>query len=283
MISHIVEGLPETMEIIISTNAAFEGDFKEWMKHFPDRKITVFVEDAKNDEGKKGALAATAMVIEEKEIEEDLLLIAGDNYFGFRMDDFINAFQSRPMLAAYDIGGLEEAKKFGVVIAKEGKVSGFQEKPEHPKSTLVSTGCYLFPQKNLKDIIEYSKEHNDNLGGVFEHLLQKGEEIDVFSFDEKWFDIGSFDAYLRANQELIGNDVIREDGVNITIDNKLSGSIFIGKNSTITNSTLENVIMMPHCHIENCVIRNCVIDENCNLKGIDLTHQMLRQGSRIER
>jgi len=47
------------------------------------------VEDSDSDEGKRGALGATALVIEKLKIQEDLMLIAGDNYFGFQMEDFM--------------------------------------------------------------------------------------------------------------------------------------------------------------------------------------------------
>ena len=174
ILSHIVDGLPQGLEIIISTNVAFEQDFLAWAKHRPDRKIRVFVEDSMENESKKGALGAVALAIRKEKIDEDLLLIAGDNYFGFRISDFVNSFKGNPILAAYDIGSLEAAKKFGVVVTNDGRVVGFQEKPREPKSTLVSTGCYVFPKRNLADIAEYAQTHKDNLGGIFEHLLNKG-------------------------------------------------------------------------------------------------------------
>ena len=230
LISHIVEALPREMEVIVSTNAVFAEEFEKWKQNYSDRPIKIFVEDSGSDEFKKGALGATAFVIQEEKIEEDLMLIAGDNYFGFKMNEFIGKFEGNPMLAAFDIEDFEKAKKFGVVVKQDGKVIGFQEKPENPASTLVSTGCYIFPQKNLPDIVHYAKEHNDDLGGVFEYLLQKGEPIDVFGFKENWVDIGSFEAYLKANRDLIGDQVIKQEGV-IDENNEFLGSIFIGKNS----------------------------------------------------
>ena len=83
IISHIVDGLPKELPIIISTNAVFENEFKKWAKDYADRDVKIFVEDSVDDEFKKGALGATAMVIGHEKIEEDLLLIARDNYFGF--------------------------------------------------------------------------------------------------------------------------------------------------------------------------------------------------------
>ena len=287
LISHTVEGLPKDMEIIISTNAVFEDEFKKWAKQYSDRPIKIFVEDSVEDEFKKGALGATALVIENNpelgSENEDLLLIAGDNYFGFKMTDFLEAYQGNPLLAAYDIGNLDSAKKFGVVVARDGQVVEFQEKPQNPRSTLVSTGCYLIPQKNLIDIIEFAKQKKDNLGGIFEYLLQKGEVINVFTFRGKWFDIGSFEGCIKANQELLDNKTI-ENGQVVKIGaNQFKGGVYLADNTYIQNSTIENSVVLKGSKIINCVIRNCIVDEKSKLRNIDLSHKMIRQGSRIEK
>lgn len=283
LISHIVEALPKDLEIIISTNAVFETDFKTWVQSFPDRKIHIFVEDSGGEEFKKGALGATALCIQELGIEEDLLLLAGDNYFGFKIENLLAQFKQNPLLAAYDIGDLNHARKFGVVVEKDGKAVEFQEKPDHPKSTLVSTGCFVFPQKNLKDIIHYAQEKNDDLGGVFEYLTQKGEEIDVFKFREAWVDIGSYEAYLQANIDLLENQCIEKENVQKEGNNEFEGSVYLGKNVQIKDSIIENSVILDNCIIDNCVIRYCVIDENCELRNLDLSQKMIRAASKIEK
>ncbi len=283
LISHIVDGLPEDMEVIVSTNAVFADEFNKWAKNFPDRKIKIFIEDSTGEKTKKGALGATSLVIQREKIEEDLMLIAGDNYFGFQMNDFIDFYKNNPILAAYDIQNLDEARKFGVVVEKDGQVVEFQEKPQEPKSTLVSTGCYIFPQKNLNDIIEYAKHKNDDLGGIFEYLKQKDQTIDVFSFKEKWFDVGSFDGYLKANHDLLNDQIIENGHVEKNDNNKLIGGVYLGDEVIIDDSTIENSVILNDCKIKNCVIRNCIIDEKCDLKNIDLSHKMIRQGSVIEK
>ncbi len=283
LISHIVEKLPKDTEIIISTNAVFEDEFKKWSENFKDKNIKIFVEDSAGDDMKKGALGATALVIETEGIDEDLMLLAGDNYFGFEMEKMLERFSDNPLLAAYDIKDLEKAKKFGVVVQQDGKAVEFQEKPEEPKSTLVSTGCFLFPAKNLKDIVHYAKENSDNLGGVFEYLIQKGETIDVFRFDEPWVDIGSYEAYLQANKDLMDGQVIEQEGVKKEGNNEFIGGVYLGKNVTVRNSVIDHSVILGNCEIDNCVIRSCVIDENCTLKNLDLSHKMIRQGSEIEK
>lgn len=283
LISHIVETLPSDIEVIISTNAVFEDDFKKWIKEHPGRNIRIFVEDSGSDEMKKGALGATALAIETLGIQDDLMLLAGDNYFGFKMEAFLGHFQNRSLLAAYDIGNLHEAKKFGVVIERNGKAVEFQEKPEHPKSTLVSTGCFVFPQKNLADILHYAQLKNDDLGGIFEYLTQKCEEIDVFKFNDPWVDIGSYEAYLKANIDLLEGKIIEKEGVQKKGENQLIGSVYLGENVTIIDSIIEDSVILDNSTINNCVIRQCVIDENSDLKNLDLSHKMIRMGSRIEK
>jgi len=283
LISHIMEKLPKDTEIIISTNAVFEEEFKNWAKDFQNHKLKIFVEDSAGDEFKKGALGATAYVIEQENINEDLLLLAGDNYFGFEVEALLNHFEGNPLLAAYDIKDLEKAKKFGVVVAKDGKAIEFQEKPDQPKSTLVSTGCFVFPAKNLKDIVHYAKDNNDNLGGIFEYLTGKGETVDVFHFDEAWVDIGSYEAYLQANKDLLEGQVIEQEGALKEGNNEFIGGVYLGKYVIIKDSIIENSVILDKCIIENCVIRNCVVDENSVLTNVDLSHKMIRQGSVIKK
>jgi len=119
------------------------------------------------------------------------------------------------------------------------------------------------------------------LGGIFEYLLQKGETIDVFSFREKWFDVGSFEGYLNANKVLLDNQIIENGHVTKEGNNKFKNGVFLGDNVTVTNSTIEGSVILNGCKILNCVIRNCIIDENCKLTNIDLSHKMIRSGSVI--
>lgn len=282
IISHLVESLPNDMDIIVSTNKVFEKDFLEWQRGFPDRNVEIFIEDSGSDDFKKGALGATALVIKEKNLDEDLMLLAGDNLFGFDMKDFIDSYKENPIIAVYDVKDLNEAKKFGIVITDEEKVIDFQEKPVEPKSTLASTGCYIFPKKNLEDVICYAKKNNDDLGGVFEYLLSQGETIHYFSFSNEWYDIGSFSAYISAHKSLQGENHIIHDSVDYDDDSNFFGAVFIAKETKIQNSVIENSIIMDGCYIENCVIRDSVIDKNCILSGIDLHSKIIRETTEIK-
>lgn len=168
------------------------------------------------------------------------------------------------------------------MLAEGSHVVGFEEKPKEPKTTLVNTGCSLLPASVLPIVVEHAKTHPDNVGGVFEELLRQQKPIKCFTFQEPWFDIGSFDAYLEATKELIGQRTVVEDGA-IEEGSETHGSVVIGKHSTVTNCTLTNVVIFEDCVIDDCILENCIIDKSCHLNGVDLTGKMLREGTSLKR
>lgn len=280
LISHIIENLPADIRLIISTNRAFEQDFNIVRAHYPDRNIEIFIEDSADEKEKKGALTATALAIEHFHISTPLLLIAADNYFGFPMQRFLDAYAGNTLLAAYDIKSLQNARQFGVLTVDGKTLKSFAEKPENPASTLISTGCYLFSQKHLSEIKAYAEHYPDHLGGIFEYLLKRDQKIDAFTFAEPWFDIGSFESYLQAEEALLPGTLIAASAT--VSSSHLAATVEIGERSRVTSSTLERCIIFEDCVIRDCNLRGCVIDKGCRIEGVDLTQKMIRAGTVIK-
>ncbi len=276
LLSHIAEKIPAEVEIFVSVNSRFADDFENWKKDFKGKnKVNVFIEDANNEDEKLGALFSVATCIKENKINDDLLLVAGDNYFDFSVEQFIATFDKSPLVAVFDIQNKEEAKKFGVVVGQNGVVNKFMEKPDNPPSTLVSTGCSIIPQELLKNLCDYAEVHRDNLGGVFEHFLQKKISVEYFAFSEKWFDIGSFNDFLRAHQHLVTETVL--EGDNVKKNNcEFLGAVFLGKNTELDNVLIENSIILDGARVKNSEIRNSVVGQNAVIFGVDLNKKIIR-------
>ena len=132
------------------------------------------------------------------------MVIGGDNLFEFEMPEFVSEFrnQGANLVALYDVGSLENAKLYGVVEINENKkIIGFFEKPDEPKSTLISTACYMFTRLGVKNILRYLDEGNDpDKMGHFIEWLYKNDEVFGYIFKGQWFDIGSFESYDEANE-----------------------------------------------------------------------------------
>lgn len=278
LISHLVDRIPVDLDIIVSTNALFADDFRVWARGFSGRNISIFVEDSAGDVSKPGALAATSLVISSFSLQEPLLLLAGDNYVGFDIGLFIKAYRDSPLVAVYDTGSKEVAKQFGVVMVDHGHIVAFHEKPLEADSTLVSTGCYLFPARYLGDIQEYARRKADNLGGIFEDFLERGIHVDAFPFDEDWIDIGSFDSYMRAHRALQRRSSVSP--LAVIRDCEIGEGVSIGDHCVVTNSILHNAIVLPGCTLADVRLRNSIVDEGCTITGLDLDHKMIRGGFR---
>lgn len=285
LLSHIVEKIPADIAVTVSTNAAFGEHFHEWQKTINRPNLQIRIEETKSDDEKLGTLGATAQWITAENISDDILLLTGDNYFGFDMQAFMHAFPGdAALVAAYDIGDISKASAFGTILVDaDGKtVTGFEEKPAEPKTSLVSTGCSILPKSVLPDLLAFAQVKPDNVGGIFEELLRLQKRVDCFRFEELWFDIGSFDTYLEATEMLVGENVLLGTD-SVMTDSTTEGSVVVGVKNSITKSKLQNTVVFDNCIIEDCVLERCVIDDGCELRGVDLTGKMIRSHTRLIR
>ncbi|MFQ5648123.1 MAG: nucleotidyltransferase family protein [Candidatus Aenigmatarchaeota archaeon] len=199
--------LEEVGRVRISINKKFEPKFQEWLSAFPERaRIELLVEPSLSEEEKFGSIAAWQYLIEQKGIKDDLMSVSGDNIFGFDLGRLLEFYREKRAVtfALSDVGDLELAKKYGIVQLDEtGKVVGFEEKPEQPKSTLASTGVYIFPKEALGLIKEYLDQGGrPDQPGRFLAWLHKRQPVYGMVFREKWFDIGSLEELERARREI---------------------------------------------------------------------------------
>lgn len=207
VVEYIVSNLERTSvdEIIISTNAHFDSQFEGWIKARHNKKrLRVVVEPANSEEEKLGAIGAIDFVINSLNIEGDLLVINGDNLFDYEVADVLD-FYSRvrsPIIVAYDVKSKDLAKLLGVITISGTQVVNFVEKPENPASTLVGTGCYIFPKGVLHRFAEYlSAGNNPDATGFFIQWLYRREKVHAFVHNGLWFDIGSVESLEEARKQ----------------------------------------------------------------------------------
>ncbi|MAG08132.1 hypothetical protein CMO89_01560 [Candidatus Woesearchaeota archaeon] len=212
IIEHIIEKVDEIKEIdeiFIVTNNKFFEHFNEWNKGFSSRfKIKILNDGTLSNDDRLGAIGDLNFVIKTENINEDFLQISGDNLFQFGLKDMHKGFDEKKniSIALYDVRNIEEAKKLGICAVDENsKVIDFEEKPAEPKSTLCSIGVYFYPKATVELLNQYLTEGNSSdMPGKFMEWLHKRSHVHGFVFDkaeEKWFDIGSFEALEEAKRE----------------------------------------------------------------------------------
>lgn len=211
MIEHLLattESVTGIDEILVVTNARFAADFEAWAKQYRHKrpsspKITVVNDHSTDDSNRLGAIGDIRLAIHKRNIDDDLLIIGGDNLFQQPLDELVRYAQKHgPTLGVYDIGDLSQMSKYGNVIADaDGKITGFEEKPARPHSTLAAMCLYFYPRAVLPEIEVYMRDGNnpDQPGHLVAWLHQR-HPVYAFQIHGKWLDIGSFESLEQANR-----------------------------------------------------------------------------------
>ena len=207
IIEHIMEKLGQIGDldkIFIVTNDRFEKHFSEWLKDFDAKKPVEIINDrTSSNDDRLGALGDIHFAVTNKEIDDDIIAIAGDNLFELSLTDVYNFFKKRKsnVIVLHDVKDLELAKHYGIVEVSDELVVNFEEKPISPKSTLASTGIYMFPKKTIELIKKYiAQGNNPDKTGNFIEWLHKREKVYSYITDKKWYDIGNLEQLEKANK-----------------------------------------------------------------------------------
>ena len=195
-------------DIIVVTNGRYFENFSDWKdKAEKNRHINIEIisDGTMTEETQLGAVAEIAFLLEHKNINDDVLIIAGDNYFEFNLYLMYNLFITKNSIVIAvcnlrDNGLL--SRKYGVVeIDQNNKINYFDEKPKNPKTSLASTACYMIKQNDLIELQRYLRNASDKdtLGEYIKWLVRSGNVVHGFVFNEAWYDIGTIDMYIEFN------------------------------------------------------------------------------------
>jgi len=264
-------------EVFVSTNERFADDFRSYLADSEFEKPTLTVEDTTEEDEKFGVVGALAQLVDRENVDDDLVVIAGDNLISFDISAFVDFFEEKgtPTLAAYDVGSLDRAKSYGVVDLDGDEVVDLQEKPEDPKSTLVSIACYAFTRDTVPMLQTYlDAGENPDEPGWFVQWLQHREPVHAFTFEDAWFDIGTPESYLDAVAwTLDGDNVVSDEA---TVENTTLGeNVHVMAGAEVINSSLDNSIVFPNTSVYDCDVRHSIIDEQTRLEQIDFSGALI--------
>jgi len=284
-------------EIIISTNMRFKNDFERWSEN---KEVELLVENTTNEEEKLGAVRALYEV--SKVIDDDMLVIAGDNIFSFSLDEFVERYKQikKPLVAFYDVGDEDLARRYGVAILEKDRVVSFEEKPEKPKSTLAGIGIYAFDRESKEMLGDYVKgEKRDNLGDFISWLVRESEVYGFVFSNGDWYDVGNPDSYLEAFKMYLRHDVssdvaidktskilepvVIEEGVRIKKRSIIGPYAYLGKNCEIESSDVSDSVIFDDVVLKKVKVWRSIIDEKCEIRNLELSSSIIGGHAKIQR
>lgn len=269
--------------VYIATNETFADEFAAHLESQSYEKATLAIEDTQTEAEKLGVIGALDQLVERESITDDTIVIAGDNYLDFDIADFLDHFTDydQPTIAVYDLGDPARADKYGVVELSNGLITDFQEQPNHPSRSMISTGCYAYPGEFLDLISTYlDAGNNPDKPGRFVEWLHSRERIYGFTFEGAWFDIDTPESYLYAlAHELDGGTSI--DG-SATIENcDIGENVHVMRNAELENARIEQAVVFPNVTIRDSTVTNTVLDESSLVAGVDIRNGVVAPHSRL--
>lgn len=201
---------------------------------------------------------------------EYVLILSGDHIYKMDYSEMINAHTESGAdctIAVLEVT-FEEATRFGIMNADEnGTIYEFEEKPPKPKSNLASMGIYVFNWDKLKKyLIEDEADptsSNDFGKNIIPSMLNAGETLKVYRFNDYWKDVGTVDSLWDANLDLL----------NPKINLNLSDSNW--RIYSRTNS------MPPQYISAEANVENSLITDGCEIYG-SLDYSILFENVTVE-
>ncbi|MBR4206809.1 MAG: glucose-1-phosphate adenylyltransferase [Clostridia bacterium] len=192
-----------------------------------------------------------------------VLILSGDHIYKMDYAKMLKAHKDKGAdctIAVLEVP-LEEASRFGIMNTDdELRITEFEEKPKHPKSTKASMGIYIFNTSVLRDYLEAdeadpnsSKDFGKN---VIPKMLADGLKMYAYPFRGYWKDVGTIDSLWEANMDLVGEQPIfdlRDRDWRIYSRNTSEAPHFVGEYAKVSNS-----LITEGCTIEG-IVENSVL------------------------
>lgn len=201
-----IDPLTEVDEHVIVTNHKFAHIFEEWLKTTNYTKpITIIDDGTSTNEARLGAVRDLLLAIDQRNIDDDIMVIAADNILEFSLKGFVDFFREKgtSVIMCHNEPELKKLQRTGVIAVDDDmKVLEMQEKPEVPVSNWAVPPFYIYSRRDLP-LIKNCLENGCGFDapGNLAHYLADASTLHAWQMPAPRFDIGSMDSYKEAQQK----------------------------------------------------------------------------------
>lgn len=198
-----IDSLEEIDEHIIISNHRYVEHFENWKKNCNIKKpITILDDGSVSNDTRLGAVKDIQFAIDECNIDDDIMVVAGDNIMDFSFSPFVDLFKEKN--AAVVICNYEEnpdnLRRSGVMIPDEDfRVVSMEEKPAEPKSNWCVGPFYIYKRDELHWIKQGIEDGcgTDAPGSMISYLCEK---VPVYALKAPGFryDIGTHESLAKV-------------------------------------------------------------------------------------
>ena len=195
-------------EFIVISNHRFAGHFRDWAgdreKAGHKERITVLDDGTENNETRLGAVRDIRFAIEKLGLDDDLLVIAGDNLLDFSLREFIAYAREKQTtcIMRYWEESEEKLHKTGVaVVDEDDRILDMEEKPLEPKSHWCTPPFYFYPACDAKLVkTGIAAGCGTDAPGSFIAWLSRQVPVHAWEMPGQRYDIGNLESYTQVRE-----------------------------------------------------------------------------------
>ena len=208
----IIDWLIEDLEksgverTVVVSNHKFISQFQAWAE---GRENTIVLDDGSEDNDHRlGAVKDIEFAIEKANIDDDIVVLAGDNVLNFSLSSFIEYGRKRKTscIMRHEEKDENKLRKTGVIEINEDElVLNMEEKPKEPKSNWAVPPFYYYTKED-KDLIKegIASGCGTDAPGSFVSWLVKTRPVHAYRMIGERFDVGSIEGYEKIKKEYKG-------------------------------------------------------------------------------
>ena len=202
-----IDTLNEVDEYIVISNHKFALHFENWAKT-KSQKITVVDDGTSTNETRLGAVKDIQFAIEKLSVDDDMLVIAGDNLLDFSLTKFILYAKGKgsSCIMRYYEPLTQKLQKSGVAeIDSNDKILRLTEKPSEPKSNWACPPFYYYTKQDAR-LVKNGIESGCGVDAPGSYIAWLCTQTTVYAMEMpgKRYDIGNLESYEKVQKEYKG-------------------------------------------------------------------------------
>lgn len=197
-------------EYVVISNHKYACHFESWAKE-KSCKITVVDDGTETNETRLGAVRDIQYAIDKLQLDDDMLVIAGDNVLDFSLKRFLDFIREKasPCIMRYYEADEARLHKCGVVeIDEEQRILSMEEKPAEPKSHWCCPPFYYYTREAAR-LVRTGIEAGcgTDAPGSFIAWLSTVLPVYAMEMPGKRYDIGNLESYAQVQNEYRGIEI----------------------------------------------------------------------------
>lgn len=194
-------------EYVVISNHKFAHHFEAWAAT-KTQKITVVDDGTESNETRLGAVRDIQFAIDALKLDDDMLVIAGDNVLDFSLTRFVAYARDKQASAImrYYEPRVEKLRKCGVLeIDGDDRVLHMEEKPAEPRSSWCCPPFYYYTKKDASLVAEgIAAGCGTDAPGSYVAWLSGKTPVYAMEMPGRRYDIGNLESYEQVKKEYKG-------------------------------------------------------------------------------